>query len=142
GATSFTDSATGSFVKLEGGVLSFDVTVGKLRVAGTAQEIFERPLVQITRYHDGYGDLMFWGNLRLVEGTLAIDGREVALAPGSLGLYDRQLGHKRTTLNWNYVATSGQAVDEATGETTEFALQGSVDLPKTRPRVDHKGHGL
>jgi hypothetical protein len=141
-ATSFTDSATGSFIKLDGGALSFDVKSNGLRVAGSAEAIFERPLVQITRYHDGYGDLVFWGNIRVTEWTVTVDDRESPLAVGSLGLYDRSIGHKRTTLNWNYVAVSGEAVNEATGERALFALQGSVDLPRTRPRVDHKCHGL
>ena len=141
-ATSFTDSATGSFIRLDGDTLSFDVKSDGLRVEGSAAAIFDRPLVQITRYHDGYGDLVFWGNISVTAGTVTVDGRETALTVGALGLYDRSIGHKRTTLNWNYVAVSGDAMNPATGEHALFALQGSVDLPRTRPRVDHKCHGL
>jgi len=123
-------------------VLSFDVRTEGLTISGTAKEVFDRPLVQISAYHAGYGDLIYWGNVALEQGTLTLGGDEHELAPGSLGLYDRTIGHKRTTMNWNYIATAGEAVDPASGATALFAVQGSVDRARTLPQADVKAWAI
>ncbi|GEM_PF-822582 len=141
-ATSFTDSDTGSSIALKDGVLTFELKTDGIDIVGRATEIFDRPLIQTTAYQAGYGDLIFWGNIRLDEGALTLDGTKHTLAPGSLGLYDRTIGHKRTTMNWNYVAMAGVATDLANGATATIALQGSVDKERTKPFVDAKAFAL
>jgi len=142
GATTFTDSATGSHLSLVDGVLEFDVVANGVRVKGTAREVLTPAYVQITRMNDGYGALGFWGNLALTEATVTLDGEEHALTPGSLGLYDRTVGHQRTTLNWNYLATSGQARNRVTGEVRPFSVQGAIDRPRSKPQVHSQNHGF
>jgi hypothetical protein len=98
--------------------------------------------VQIHRFTDGYGALGIWGNVQLDEGAVTVEGVESALTPGSLGLYDRTVGHQRTTLNWNYVATSGRARNRTTGEVRTFSVQGAVDRPRSEPMVNTRNHGF
>lgn len=141
-AGSFTDSKTGSSMSLTDGVLEFDVRANGVRVKGKAHEILRPAYVQITRMHDGYGALGFWGNIALDEATVTIDGEDHALVPGSLGLYDRTIGHQRTTLNWNYLATSGKARNRTTGEERTFSVQGAIDRPRSRPQVLSRNHGF
>jgi len=140
--TTLADPSTGSHMTLVDGALDFDVRANGLRVRGKAHEILSPPFVQISRFHDGYGALGIWGNLELDEGTVTIDGADTALTAGSLGLYDRTVGHQRTTLNWNYLATSGRARNRATGELRTFSVQGAIDRPRSQPQVATKDHGF
>ena len=140
--TTLSDPETGSSMSLVDGKLEFDVKANGLRVKGKATEFLQPPLTQIHRFHDGYGALGVWGNVRLDEGTITIAGQEKTLTPGSLGLYDRTVGHQRTTLHWNYVATSGRARSRATGEVRTFAVQGAIDLPRSRPLANTRNHGF
>jgi len=141
-ATSFTDPTTNSHITLSEGVFDFDVNANGLRVRGKAAETLTPAYTQIHRFHDGYGALGIWGNVALTEGTVTVKGEDHALTAGSLGLYDRTIGHQRTTLSWNYVSTSGRARNRTTGELRTFSVQGAVDGPRARPLVDTKNHGF
>lgn len=140
--TSLTDPATGSHLTLVDGKLDFDVNANGLRVRGKGTEILSPPLTQIHRFHDGYGALGVWGNVTLDEGAVTVGGEEHTLTPGSLGLYDRTVGHQRTTLNWNYVATSGFARNTVTGEVRRFSVQGAIDRERSRPLANTRNHGF
>lgn len=140
--TTLNDPQTGSSMKLVDGQLEFDVKANGLRVRGKAHEILLPPLTQIHRFHDGYGALGIWGNVVLDEGAVMVAGEEHALTAGSLGLYDRTVGHQRTTLHWNYLATSGLAKNRATGEVRRFSVQGAIDLGRNRPFADTRNHGF
>ncbi|MFZ5439223.1 MAG: DUF2804 family protein [Myxococcota bacterium] len=140
--TTLVDPSTGSSMKLVDGQLEFDVKANGLRVRGRGHEILLPALTQIHRFHDGYGALGIWGNLELDEGAVTVEGEEHALTAGSLGLYDRTVGHQRTTLHWNYVATSGLAKNRATGEVRRFSVQGAIDLGRNRPYVNTRNHGF
>jgi hypothetical protein len=124
------------------GQLDFDVTANGLRVRGKATEILTPAYTQVHRFHDGYGALGVWGNVSLTEGTVTVAGEEHALTPGAMGLYDRTVGHQRTTLNWNYLATSGHARNRVTGEVRTFSVQGAIDRSRSRPLVNTKNHGF
>jgi hypothetical protein len=140
--TKLEDPTTNSHMTLVDGVMDFDVNANGLRVRGKAHEILTPPYVQIHRFNDGYGALGVWGNLALDEGTVTLAGEEHSLTPGSLGLYDRTVGHQRTTLNWNYVATSGKARNRATGELRTFSVQGAIDRPRSVPLVNTRNHAF
>ncbi|MDP1827592.1 MAG: DUF2804 family protein [Archangium sp.] len=140
--TTLTDPSTGSHMTLVDGQLDFDVNANGLRVRGKASEILTPPLTQIHRFHDGYGALGVWGNVSLTEGAVTVEGEEHALTPGALGLYDRTVGHQRTTLHWNYLATSGRARNRLTGEVRTFSVQGAIDRDRSRPLADTKNHGF
>lgn len=141
-ATSFTDPVTGSHITLTDGAFDFDVNANGLEVRGTASEVLTPAYTQIHRFNDGYGALGIWGNVTLTEGTVTLNGEAHTLTPGSLGLYDRTVGHQRTTLNWNYVATSGRARSRTSGEVRTFSVVGAIDRPRSRPMVDTKNHGF
>jgi hypothetical protein len=140
--TTLSDPSTGSHMTLVDGQLDFDVNANGLRVRGKATEVFTPAYTQIHRFHDGYGALGIWGNVSLTEGTVTVDGEDHPLTAGSLGLYDRTVGHQRTTLNWNYVATSGHAKNRVTGEVRTFSVQGAIDRSRSRPLVNTRNHGF
>jgi hypothetical protein len=140
--TTLVDPSTGSHMTLVDGALDFDVNANGLRVRGKGHEVLTPPYVQISRFTDGYGALGIWGNIELDEGAVTVGGVESALTAGSLGLYDRTVGHQRTTLNWNYLATSGRARNRATGELRPFSVQGAVDRPRCDPVVLTQNHGF
>lgn len=140
--TTLNDPSTGSHMSLIDGVLEFDVVANGLRVKGRTHEVLLPALTQIHRFQDGYGALGIWGNVVLDEGSVTVSGEQHALTAGSMGLYDRTVGHQRTTLHWNYVATSGFAKNRATGEVKRFSLQGAIDLPRNRPLVNTRNHGF
>lgn len=140
--TTLSDPATGSHMTLVDGQLDFDVNANGLRVRGKANEILTPPLTQIHRFHDGYGALGVWGNLSLTEGAVTVKGEEHPLTPGALGLYDRTVGHQRTTLHWNYLATSGRARNRVTGEVRTFSVQGAIDRSRSRPQANTRNHGF
>jgi hypothetical protein len=61
--------------------------------------------------------------------SVTLEGSEHAIPPGTLGLYDRTLGHRRSRQNWNWLAAIGETVD---GE--RFAIQAAQDRGRASPR--------
>jgi len=132
----FEDPDTGSRLSIDERLqrVEIDMTVGGLRLVGQARAIFDRPFVQTTSYGGGRGTLQWWGCLEVEEMSLVVDGSERAIPPGTLGLYDRTLGHRRSRQNWNWLAAIGETVD---GE--RFAIQAAQDRGRAAPlRTIHK----
>ena len=132
----FGDPDTGSRLALDEGLsqLFVDVNVGGMRLHGTARAIFDRPLIQTTAYGKGRGTLQWWGCVEVEQMSLEFEGRVYALPSGSMGLYDRTVGHRRRRQNWNWLAAIGET---ETGE--RFAFQASQDRPRALPyRWIHK----
>jgi hypothetical protein len=138
----FEDPRSHSFVKVDPGEerFTFSLHADHLHVSGVARRAIAPPFVQITRFQRGRGSLQWYGNLALEHGTLTL-GREVtALPAGARGLYDRTIGHQRGIQSWNWVAASGTAVDEETGEVVPIGVQVARDRPAARPAVESKKH--
>ncbi len=138
----FRDEDTHSFIAVDpqDQRIAFSVHTGTLHLAGVAEQALGPPFVQCTRFHRGRGSLQWYGNLRLVHGTLTLDGEVVPLPPGSLGTYDRTAGHQRGLQNWNWIAGVGRARCVETGDVQELGLQVHKDLSGARPRVHSKKH--
>ncbi|MEL6182222.1 MAG: DUF2804 family protein, partial [Myxococcota bacterium] len=59
----------------------------------------------------------------------------IDLPVGTLGAYDRTVGHRRPIQNWNWLAAVGQGRDTATDEPVVVSLIASTDQERARPRV-------
>lgn len=122
--------------------LDFDVRTRSLRVLGAANALFERPFVQSTRFHGGHGTLQSWGNFAISDATLQLGGRRVRIPEGTLGAYDRSLGHRRPLENWNWLVATGRANDAETGEEALFSVHLARDRAAARPQVDARKFSL
>lgn len=131
----FDDAHTGSWVELspDEQTVRFRIACAKLSFEGVAHAVFERPYVQCTRYHRGNGSLQWWGNLAIETAHLVLNGSRVELPEGTLGGYDRTIGHRRPVQNWNWVATIGRGVDAETGAPVSYALSAATDQALALP---------
>jgi hypothetical protein len=137
----FEDHKSHSFIRLseDGARVEFSVHVGDLHFSGAARQALGPPFVQVSRFHRGRGCLQWFGCLALEHGVLSIGDRVIQLPENSLGCYDRTVGHQRGLQAWNWIAGSGVAVDEESGQRTEIGFQVACDRPAARPRVEtHK----
>ncbi len=133
----FHDPDTGSFISVSDSEerVQFSVHAEGLSAVGEARRILGPPLIQSTGFHRGRGSFQRYGNLEVVHGTLALRDRVLALPPGSLGSFDRTMGHQRGEQNWNWVAAVGHARCEATGERGRLGIQIARDRELARPVV-------
>ncbi len=143
-ARHFHDGDTGSFMTMseDDQTLVFSVRVDDLAVMGEAKLSLGPPLIQVTRFHRGRGSFQLYGNLEVVHGAMAIDGEVVALEPGCLGLFDRTMGHQRGQQHWNWLAASGPARCEDTGEEVVIGLQVARDRERARPMVEARKYAV
>lgn len=134
----------GSYIRaVDGGRrLEFDVTAEHLRITGTASALYDQDYVQITRYHDGYGILQWYGNIAVEEGTLTTAKGEYPLGPETRGAYDRMAGHRRTHQSWNWVGAVGTATRASDGAEVGMAFQITKDQEYARPVVDSKKYAV
>lgn len=134
----FEDPASGSFIRIspDDRHFAFSIHAESLHLSGEGEHALGPPFVQCTRFHRGRGSLQWYGNYRLTHGTLVMGKQVIALPPGSLGTYDRTLGHQRGLQNWNWIAASGMARCVQTGERAELGLQLHIDRDGAKPRVD------
>jgi len=128
------EDPVGGHIALDGRGVEFDVRARGLRIRGSASPLFDEHFVQCTRFHEGHGTLQQWGNLRLNDGSLVIDGETIALEPGSLGAFDRSFGHRRPVENWNWLVAVGHA--RQGDQRQPFALHLARDGRQARPRLD------
>ena len=139
----FEDSHSGSWIHIHpNGSIEFDVRAKTLALQGRAVTTLGKPFIQSTVYSPGMGTLQWWGNLCLEHGNVKHGNETIALEPGSLGAYDRTVGHRPQEQNWNWVSAVGQAVDEASDETVTFSLQVSKEKEKANPRVHSQKYNL
>ncbi len=140
----FRDQGNHSFIRVDPDdqQISFSVHAGRLHLVGVAEQALGPPLVQCTRFHRGRGSLQWYGNLRLLHGTLSIDGEVFSLPGGCLGTYDRTAGHQRGLQNWNWIASVGRARSRRDGREVELGLQVHQDREGARPRVHSKKHAI
>ena len=133
----FEDRKTRSFIRMDesGELVEFSIHVGELHFSGAAHQAIGPPLVQVSRFQRGRGCLQWFGCIALKHGVLTLPGQVVELPPGSLGSYDRTVGHQRGIQAWNWIAASGFAVDDC-GVRTQLGVQVAVDREHARPRVD------
>jgi len=138
----FRDASNHSFIQVDPDDqrITFSVHTGRLHLAGVAEQALGPAFVQCTRFHRGRGSLQWYGNLRLLHGTLTIDGDVVPLPEGCLGTYDRTAGHQRGLQNWNWIAAVGRARCVEDGQLSDLGLQVHQDLDGARPRVHSKKH--
>jgi len=131
----FEDRHTGSWVALSSdeATVQFRIAAEGILFEGVAKAIFERPYVQCTRYHRGNGSLQWWGNLALETGRLVLNDTEISLPAGTMGGYDRTIGHRRPIQNWNWVATIGRGIDATTGASVPYALSAATDQSQALP---------
>ena len=115
--------------------IRFSMHIGHVHLMGEAEVAIGPLFVQCTRFHRGRGSLQWYGNLRLLHGTLSIKDRIIPLPAGALGTLDRTLGHQRGLQNWNWVAAVGTARCLEDGRTAQLGLQVHTDRAGARPRV-------
>lgn len=140
GHTRFYDPTTNSTITWENGIVTVDLHAEELSLVGTASPAFAQDFVQITRFDEGHGSYQTWGFVAIDQMTLGLGDQTVELAAGSLGAFDRTLGHQRRAQNWNWIATAGTATATDDGETRTFALSLQEDRPQARPWVDARKH--
>jgi len=133
----FEDRKSHSFIRMasESGVVEFSIHVGDLHFSGAARQVIGPPFVQVSRFQRGRGCLQWFGCLSIEHGVLSLPDRVVSLPRGSMGCYDRTVGHQRGIQAWNWLAAAGEAVDES-GVHTQLGVQVAVDRAQARPRVD------
>jgi hypothetical protein len=143
-ARAFRDPPTASFIRVEpdGDALAFSVHADHLHLSGLARVALGPPLVQVTRFHRGRGALQWYGNLSVVSATLTVGDRVIALPPGTLGTFDRTVGHQRGIQSWHWIAAAGHARDCGSGERVALGLQVARDQPAARPRVESKKYAV
>lgn len=140
----FSDGETSSFVSLSEDlqVFTFSLHVEGIHLSGVARVALGPPLVQVTRFQRFRGSLQWYGAVEIVHATLTVEGRVLALPPGTLGTYDRTIGHQRGLQSWNWIAAAGWAVDAQTGERARFAVQVARDREAAHPRVDGRKYAV
>jgi len=136
-AEHFHDPDSGSFIWVsdDDEVVQFSVHAEGLAVMGVARRVLGPPLIQATAFHRGRGSFQRYGNLAIEHGTLALGDRILPLPAGSLGSFDRTMGHQRGEQAWNWVAAVGHGVDEDTGERVRLGIQVARDRSLARPVV-------
>jgi len=140
----FTDKRSGSRLEIsdDDRRLEFDIRCKTMHLRGVAEEIFARPFIQSTAFHSGHGALQSWGNLRLAEGELKVGRRWISIDGGTLGAYDRSLGHRRPLENWNWIASCGRVKAAETGKEELFALHAARDRSFAQPQVEARKYSL
>lgn len=122
--------------------LEFDVRAGDLHLVGAANALFAQDFVQISRYHDGYGILQWYGIIQVEQATLTTPTETLELGPETLGAYDRMAGHRRTHQAWNWVGAVGPATRVSDGAEVMIALQLTTDKEESRPWVDSQKYAV
>ncbi len=140
----FEDPTTGSVIwtSEDHQELRFSVHAEHLHLVGVGRHTLGDPFVQVTRYQRGRGALQWYGNFALTHGVMVRGDDIVPLPTGSLGTYDRTLGHQRGLQSWNWIALAGEARCVQSGAITTLALQVQEDRPDARPRVASRKHVL
>ncbi len=138
----FMDTAHDSFIEVnpQDQRITFSVHTGRLHLSGVAEQALGPPFVQCTRFHRGRGSLQWYGNMRLLHGTLTQGSEVIPLPEGCLGIYDRTVGHQRGLQNWNWIASVGKARCVEDGRVTDLGLQVHQDLKGAKPRVMSRKH--
>ncbi len=127
--------ADGSYSRfLDDGSIEFGIFAEDLSFEGTAIP-FGQPLIQTTRSVPGYGWLQFYGNVEIVQATLDRGQGPEEIPAGTVGSYDRTLGHRSTIQNWNYLSAVGLATNNA-GEEEIISLQIAKDQEGATPEID------
>jgi Protein of unknown function (DUF2804) len=139
-ARHFHDEGRGSFLLVDNDDECFELSmhVGGLHLTVVARHALGPPYVQVTRFQRGRGSLQWYGNLVVEQGLLVVDGKVIPLPPGSLGHYDRTVGHQRGIQAWNWLAFNGTATHRASGRQAQLGLQFAQDRAAARPAVDHR----
>lgn len=142
--TEVVDTVHGDYIRLidDGLRLEFGLAVGGLSIEGTAARLFADEFVQISRFHDGYGQLQWYGKLQVEEAVVFDGEREFVLGPETLGAYDRMAGHRRTEQAWNWVTTVGTATRVRDGHAIAIGVEITTEREGSRPQVDVKKHGV
>lgn len=140
----FSDPQSGSFVALSEDLrcFAFSLHVDGLHLSGQARTVLGPPLVQVTRFQRYRGSLQWYGALEVQFATLTTDGEVFSIPPGTMGTYDRTLGHQRGLQNWNWVAAAGWARDEQDGSRVPFAIQVAQDREQARPWVNARKYAV
>ncbi|MCB9758229.1 MAG: DUF2804 family protein, partial [Alphaproteobacteria bacterium] len=133
----FSDPDTHSFIRVsaDGERFEFSLNVEDLRLSGAATRAVGPTFHHVTRFHRGRGSLQFYGALRLEHGSLVIGQHVHALPTGSLGTFDRTLGHQRGVQAWNWIAAVGSATHVKSGRVAPMCVQIAKDRPLARPVV-------
>jgi hypothetical protein len=139
----FEDAQSGSRIHLHAdGSVDFDVRAKTLTFQGRAVSTLGKPFIQSTVYSPGMGTLQWWGNLCLEHGSVKRAKDTLTLEPGSLGAYDRTVGHRPQEQNWNWVSAVGEALEETSDKKVTFSLQVSKEKEKAKPRVHSQKYNL
>jgi len=140
----FEDPSTGSvlWISDDDAELRFSIHADHLHLVGVGRRALGDPFVQVTRYQRGRGALQWYGNWALVHGVMVRGDDITPLPTGSLGTYDRTLGHQRGLQSWNWIALAGEARCAQSGAITTIALQVQEDRDDARPRVASRKHVL
>ncbi len=127
--------ADGSYSRfLEDGSIEFGIFAEDMSFEGTAIP-FGPPLIQTTRSVPGYGWLQFYGTVEIVEATLDRGDGPEEIPAGTIGSFDRTLGHRSTIQNWNYLSAVGLATSSS-GEQELVSLQIAKDQEGASPKID------
>jgi hypothetical protein len=134
----FESRRTGAFIAMEDGGerVRFDIPIETLRLRGTARTVFDRPFVQVTGTFPGLGSLQWWGNLEIEEASVRMGEQTLEIPAGSLGGYDRTLGHRRPIQHWNWIAAAGQIRDIEEDRPVSFSIISATDQAGAVPMVD------
>lgn len=135
-SSAITNPADGSWATVDDDdVLEFDVAADGVALSGRAVPALGDPFVQTTRSIDGYGWLQWYVNMEVEQATLTLDGEDIELEPGALGVMDRMVGHRMNVQSWNWLSLVGPATDPETGATATISVQLAKDQEQARPPV-------
>ena len=108
------------------GSIHFHIRTDEASFVGTAEPALGPAFVQSTPGGNGYGSLQWWGPMRLNDGHFSMGQTDVQLPQGSLGGFDRTIGHRNRRQHWNWLSAQGSALSQD-GDATPFAVQFAVD---------------
>ena len=138
------DTVHGDYVRMaDGGErIEFNVQADGMAITGSARRLFAEEFVQVSRFHDGYGQAQWYGRMQVEQATVITPTTTLTLGPETLGTYDRMAGHRRTEQAWNWLATVGTAVRASDGAELLIGVEVTTEKEGSRPQVDVKKHGV
>jgi hypothetical protein len=115
-----------SVLQNENGGIKFCFQTDEQSFMGTAQPTIGPPFVQSTSLASGYGSLQWWGPLEFIDTYFTDKGKRIEIESGSLGAFDRTIGHRTRKQHWNWLSAQG-FVQSPNGIPTPYALQLAID---------------
>jgi len=108
---------------------------------GTAEPTIGPPFVQSTSLSSGYGSLQWWGPIRFTNAVFTHGEKSIPIQQGSLGGFDRTIGHRTRKQHWNWLSAQGMAQGE-NDESLPFALQLAVNHLRPEALPDPKKYNV